>query len=138
MITGPSMSNSAKTAAKEPETDCRRETEQYTSCASAARVSMVAKLAKVDERPDLIERKTCNMLENLENCEKKMSGPCKEKHSGKIHDNMVTMIKQLQESLPKWDSKKCPAALHYLNGAGSLQLGLAVLLAAIFSLILTN
>ena len=26
---------SAKTAAKEPETDCRRETEQYTSCASA-------------------------------------------------------------------------------------------------------
>jgi len=121
-------------AADEP--DCKKAFEKYTTCSKTA----TAGIANItdDGRKDLVERKSCNLLESLEECEKEIDEACRDASKDKIHDEMVKMIKNLKTQLPKWDSQKCPAAVHYLNGAGSLELGLAAVFAAIISLRLAN
>lgn len=136
LVASPSFADDrSRRAADEP--DCKKAYDKYSTCSNTAKDGIPN--IKPDGRKDLMERKSCNLLETLEECEKEIDEACRDDASkDKIHKAMLGMIENLKKQLPKWDSQKCPAAVHYLSGAGSLELGLAAVLAAIISLRLAN
>lgn len=128
-MAGPSLAADRVRRAEAP--DCAAQLSTYGRCQTEAAKLLTG--IKADGKPDLMERKTCNMIEAMEKCEEEMTDNCREPMKKHTHEQMIKMINKVKKELVHWDSNKCPAAMYYLNGAGSLQLGLAAIIVAILS-----
>jgi geranylgeranyl pyrophosphate synthase len=79
-----------------------------------------------DGRADLVERKSCNLLEDMENCKKAVSSHCTNDEFDQVFSNQLEKMLEALKQLPHWDSNKCPAALHFLAENSSPPVNLSV------------
>merc|ERR1719193_2948210 len=107
-------------ATREKREDCSEKLESYTTCL-ATTVSTISNIVP-DGKPDVIERKGCNVLEalsvSIQTCDSNL-GSCLTGEVRTMMSQRMTSLIQKLETLPGWDSNKCPAAKSFLAGGGA-------------------
>jgi len=107
----------ALAANREKREDCGQQFASYSSCLTTAAASISD--VTPDGKPDVVERKGCNVLEALGACNSKLTGGCTTAEvKNMMNQQMTSMIKNL-ETLPGWDSDKCPTAKNFLAGGAA-------------------
>merc|ERR1711872_35543 len=104
-------------ATREEREDCGQQFASYSTCLATA-ASSISDVAP-DGKPDVIERKGCNVLEALNACNSKLTGSCNTAEVKNMMNQQMTSMIQNLETLPGWDSNKCPAAKSFLAGGAA-------------------
>jgi len=124
-------------ALREKREDCGSQIGTFSQCMATAMGGLSN--IQVDGRPDLVERKSCNLLESLQACGDNVTGSCRTKE---FKDMMNTSMNQLLDSvkqLPGWKTEKCPTAVNFLaGGANTVALGSLSLLALVMAQLVLN
>jgi len=93
----------------------------------------------VDGRADLIERKSCNLLENLQECGDGVTGSCRSTEFKGMLDTSMNQMLGAVKDLPGWKTEKCPTAVKFLSGgANNLAMGSLSLVALVMIQFLLN
>jgi len=91
-----------------------------------------------DGRKDLMERKGCNLLEDLLKCGEAVDSSCKNTQFNDMWSQMSGQMLESMKTLPGWDSNKCPAAQTIMNGSTGVAASALTLLALVLAQLAIN
>jgi len=117
--------------------DCGTEINTFNGCIAKQSAAM-SSMESLGGKPDLMARKSCNMLEGMTGCIDAMSASCKDGIQAVWKTQSDQIMDMLKQTVPNWDASKCPAAQRIMNGAGSLAFGALSLLAVVVAQLLRN
>lgn len=116
--------------------NCAHDMATFSTCLASATQGL--QNIAPDGKKDLIARKACNIMEDLEKCSNAVDASCKDANFRQVWEqSSKLMLKNLKE-IPGWDTNKCPAAQRIMNGASSLVFGSFSLFAVVIAQMLRN
>jgi len=95
---------------------CQGEMTSFVTCINTAVDALSRAIQKDDGRKDLVERKICNLLEDILKCDAMVTGTC---HTQDLKSMMKISFNKMLDvgsTMPGWNTEKCPAAVSFLNG----------------------